>query len=58
VRQIEITDFNMFRVYFKHCNWLSTRGASAANAISRDIGIFSGRAVLINGLFDVDIFTK
>jgi len=58
VRQIEITHFNLLLVYFKRCNWPSARGASAANAISRDIGIVNGRAVLINGLLDVDILTK
>ena len=52
------THFNLLRAYFKPCNRSFATGASATNAVSRDIGTFNGRVVLINGLLDVDIFTK
>jgi hypothetical protein len=53
-----IGDFTLFHVDYKHRNCTSTRYPSAANTISRDIGIFNGRSVLINSVLDVGIFTK
>lgn len=57
---MEITDLNtrILYMYIKRRKWPSARGASAANAISRDFGTFNGRTVLIDELLDVDIFTK
>jgi hypothetical protein len=48
-------DFNLIYIEVKRRNRPANRGASAANFVSTDIGIWNGRSVLINDLLDADI---
>jgi len=50
--------FALFNVNFKRGNCPSARNASAANAFSRDIGIFNGRPALINDLLNQVFLVK
>jgi hypothetical protein len=50
-----LRDFNLIYIDAKRRNRPANRGASAANSVSTDIGIFNGRSVLINDLLDADI---